>query len=233
MESSRKKAYKHPKGGDMETSCDNCVDGNKNTGRTKCTRGNCGLGYNKFRPIKPKEVIMEKGCKNCKYNIGCSPIKRRCDTEYSGWEPIEPKHSADDYEILRDCTLESLVDDGKCFDAVKFYRKHKALYGATPEDKKRVLFQLFKESDREKAISYLTDTSLPKGAYLKKKERKPDVGDVWEKIDHGCERYIIIAFEKANPFPYTCFNLNYFSIEKFHFNSRNQWKYIGKLKDMI
>jgi hypothetical protein len=148
-----------------------------------------------------------------------------------GKEPVM-KDSAGNYKILRDCTLDTLIEDGNCFEAVKFYRKA-SFQTISKHFKLSVLFKEYPEMV-EKAIPYLTDETLPKGAYLKKIERKPEPGEIW-KLDGNLwfvAENEIMKSTAVKSTGWLCYCVADSDKTFMNFQA-NGWEYIGKLKDML
>ena len=140
------------------------------------------------------------------------------------FKPIEkePAMKAEDYEILRDCTLDTLIDDGKCFDAVKFYKKRIFDNMLNADGKLDYLFSYQHKYEIQPILEYLIENK-----YIEKKERKPEVGDVWRINDKN--NYLIIEDQTGD---YKTLNIKHNKITHMYIQD-DCWTYLCKLKDMI
>jgi hypothetical protein len=174
---------------------------------------------------------MEKHCDDCRLSgknnngIWCGYLVSECyGQNFKYFIPIEPKHSADDYEILRDCTLDTLIEDGKCFEALKLYKIMPFSSVVSAEEKLKYLFEHKHDYNVSfsEIIKYLIENK-----YIKKKERKPEVGDVFES-----QLGMVLVLKKRD-YGFSCYCFRNNCVKDYVLDSKDFWKRIGKLKDMI
>ncbi len=168
---------------------------------------------------------MEKNCNNCGIeNSNCVDVSN-WKSRTAGITKENPK-TADHYEILRDCTLESLVEDGNIEEAQLYVAM--GFHGTLPASRpflssKGKVKELFKEFPEllEIVIPYLI-----KYEYIKLKTRVPNVGDVWK---HYKTYYQLI--KKIDKKKWELHNLERQRKQVTDFSSKN-WKFVCDYEEL-